>query len=88
MKWVWDGWMLGRTQAGDIWRGRGVVRGRPSLARVEATTIDEVKAIYGTRSADARRLGVIGDRPDTTLTAVKDILKGWSKVRTSGSTAW
>jgi zinc protease len=50
-----------------------------TLARIEATTLDEVRALYETQIGGAHaELGVVGDfDPETTLAAVKDILKGW-----------
>jgi zinc protease len=54
-----------------------------SLARAEAVTLEQVKALYETQLGAAKvELGVVGDfDPDATLAAVKDTLKGWeSKV--------
>ncbi|HJZ59350.1 MAG TPA: pitrilysin family protein [Gemmataceae bacterium] len=54
-----------------------------NLARAEAVTLEQMKALYDTQLGAAKvELGVVGDfDPDTTLAQVKEILKGWeSKV--------
>ncbi len=54
-----------------------------TLARVEAVTIDQVKALYETQiGASHAELGIVGDfDPEATIAAIKTILAGWeSKV--------
>ena len=53
-----------------------------NIARVEAVTLDHVKAVYDQVGAARGELAVVGDfDADATLDRVKDILKGWeSKV--------
>jgi zinc protease len=50
-----------------------------SLARAEAVTLDQVKAVYEKQVGAAKaELGVVGDfDADATVAAIKDILKGW-----------
>src|SRR5581483_10622216 len=50
-----------------------------SVARAEAVTLGQVKALYETQLGAAKvELGVVGEfDPDSTLAQVKDVLKGW-----------